>query len=58
MSVLTMEIHLAYGHYVAFCFNIKENKWYEFNDSWVRECNKNSIYNGNPYLLLYERIFE
>ena len=48
----------AYGHYIAFCFNIKENKWYVFNDSLVCECSKNSIYNGNPYFLLYERIFE
>ena len=44
------------GHYVAFCINTKENKWYEFNDSSVSECSKNSIYRGNPYLLIYERI--
>ena len=48
----------AYGHYVAFCRNIKENKWYEFNDSSVSECNKNNAIRGSPYLLLYERIFE
>ena len=48
----------AYGHYIAFCRNNKENKWYEFNDSSVSECSKNSIYKGSPYLLLYERIFE
>jgi ubiquitin C-terminal hydrolase len=46
------------GHYVAFCINTKENKWYEFNDSSVSECSKNSIYRGNPYLLIYERILE
>ena len=49
---------ISYGHYIAFCFNIKENKWYEFNDSLVNECSKNSIYKGSPYFLLYERIFE
>ena len=47
-----------FGHYVAFCRNIKENKWYEFNDSSCRECGKSNIYGGSPYLLLYERIFE
>ena len=47
-----------FGHYVAFCRNIKENKWYEFNDSSCGECGKNSIYGGSPYLLLYERTFE
>ena len=47
-----------YGHYVAFCRNSKENKWYEFNDSNVSECSKNNAIRGSPYLLLYERIFE
>ena len=46
-----------YGHYVAFCKNKKNDKWYLFNDSFCQECDKNSIYNGTPYLLLYERIF-
>ena len=47
-----------FGHYIAFCKNTKENKWYEFNDSSFHECYINSIYGGSPYLLLYERIFE
>ena len=47
-----------YGHYVAFCKNRKNGKWYSFNDATVKECNKNDIYIGNPYLLLYERNFE
>ena len=46
------------GHYIAFCKNTEENKWYEFNDSSCRECGKNSIYGGSPYLLLYERTLE
>ena len=45
------------GHYVAFCINTKENKWYEFNDSSVSECSKNSIYRGNPYLLIMKEFF-
>ena len=45
------------GHYVAFCKNKKDNRWYEFNDSSCHECNKNNIYGGSPYLLLYERIY-
>ena len=46
------------GHYIAFCRNIKENKWYEFNDSSCHSCSKSNIYGGSPYLLLYERIFD
>ena len=46
----------SYGHYIAFCRNRNNGKWYVFNDSSCKECPKNSIYFGNPYLLLYERI--
>ena len=49
---------LSGNHYVAFCWNRKENKWYEFNDASVREIDKNSIHNGFPYLLFYEKIYE
>ena len=47
-----------YGHYVAYCKNNKDKKWYEFNDSFVSETNSNKIKytGGTPYLLLYERI--
>ena len=43
------------GHYIAFCRNSKSSKWYLFNDSTCKEIDKSNIYNGNPYLLLYER---
>ena len=47
----------SYGHYIAFCKNIKGSKWYKFNDSIVSPCSKEEIkYGGNPYLLLYEKI--
>ena len=48
---------LSDNHYVALCRNNKENKWYEFNDSSVREFDKNSNYNGFPCLLIYEQIY-
>ena len=46
----------SYGHYIAFCRNRNNEKWYVFNDLSCKECSKNSIYSGTPYLLLYERI--
>ena len=48
-----------YGHYVAYCKNKKDNKWYQFNDSFVSDANFEIIKTtgGTPYLLLYERIF-
>ena len=47
-----------YGHYVAYCKNKNNNKWYQFNDSFVSDTNFNYIKctGGTPYLLLYERI--
>ena len=44
------------GHYVAFCKHRENGKWYYFNDSSCIECDKNRIYGGTPYLLLYEKI--
>ena len=44
------------GHYIAFCKNFKNNKWYKFNDSSCGECKNYEIYNDNPYLLIYEKI--
>ena len=44
------------GHYIAYCRHKETGKWYNFNDSYCNECNINEIYNGSPYLLLYEQI--
>ena len=44
------------GHYITYCLNKKNNKWYEFNDSNVNICEEEDIYKGSPYLLLYEII--
>ena len=44
------------GHYVAYCKNLENGKWYLFNDNLCEESDKSNIYSGNPYLLLYERI--
>ena len=44
------------GHYIAYCRNKLNGLWYNFNDSSVRQCDKREIYNGSPYLLLYEQI--
>ena len=52
--------HLGYsgifGHYIAYCRHRLNGSWYEFNDSYSKECNGSEIYRGSPYLLLYEKI--
>ena len=47
------------GHYITYCKHRETQKWYIFNDANVNECNNKDIRNiGNPYLFIYERIFE
>ena len=42
------------GHFVAFCKNKIDKKWYKFNDSIVSACQKNDEYlMGMPYILFY-----
>ena len=40
------------GHYIAYCKG-KNKKWYEFNDSFVRECNFNEVNDNSAYLLIF-----
>ena len=47
------------GHYVSFCKNPINNKWYEFNDSTIKHIPdddlKNEIITKNAYILYYEK---
>ena len=59
--ILAVCSHFGYsgmsGHYIAFCKNKENNKWFKFNDSFVSQCSRDEISNGgNPYLLLYEKL--
>ena len=43
------------GHFVAYCKNKRDKKWYLFNDGMVSKCNKPYEYqNGMPYILFYQ----
>ena len=44
------------GHYIAYCKNKNNNRWYKFNDSMINECNFNELISNNPKLLIYKRI--
>ena len=46
-----------YGHYITFCKHKEKEKWYSFSDSSCKEIkNKDEIYTGSPYILLYEKL--
>ena len=44
---------LGGGHYTATAKN--GGKWYDFNDSSVRECREGSIGGSGAYILFYKR---
>ena len=44
-------------HFMAYCRNPKNNKWYLYNDSIVTPCTKeNQYYDGMPYILFYKAV--
>ena len=44
-----------FGHYIAYCYNINNNKLYKFNDSKVNECNFSEFNYNIPYLLIFKK---
>ena len=45
------------GHFIAFCKNSENLKWYKYNDSMVTETSFNEVINsGVPYVLFYNYI--
>ncbi len=45
------------GHFVAYCRNRMDNKWYLYNDAIVNLCSRPQQYNdGMPYILFYKAI--
>ena len=45
------------GHFVAYCKNSIDHKWYLYNDAFVTLCSKPFQYNdGMPYILFYKAL--
>ena len=45
------------GHFVAYCRNRMDNKWYLYNDGFVTLCTKPKQYQeGMPYILFYRAV--
>ena len=46
------------GHFIAYCRNTKyNNRFYEFNDSYVKEVGFEQVKENSPYILFYKRTF-
>ena len=47
------------GHFIAFCKNIMNGKWYKYNDQTVSEADNFSVHNeGIAYILFYNMVKE
>ena len=46
---------ISKGHCTAFCKNSLKNKWYEYNDSNVKEISEDNIITKDAYILFYKR---
>ena len=44
------------GHFIAFCRNALNDKWYCYNDSTVTLCQETNYLKGVPYILFYQEI--
>ncbi|CAH8468072.1 unnamed protein product [Heterobilharzia americana] len=53
-AVLNHRGTMESGHYTAFCRNIRDSRWYEYDDESVSLLNRNEIQNDNAYILFYE----
>uniref|UniRef100_A0A2D4GR52 ubiquitinyl hydrolase 1 n=1 Tax=Micrurus corallinus TaxID=54390 RepID=A0A2D4GR52_MICCO len=43
------------GHYIAYCRNNLNNRWYEFDDQSVTEVTESTIQNAEAYVLFYRK---
>ncbi|KAM7537582.1 hypothetical protein Aperf_G00000074937 [Anoplocephala perfoliata] len=47
--------HVDSGHYVAFCYDSVDKKWFNFDDSRVAELSPSRIQTASAYVLFYRR---
>lgn len=41
------------GHYIAYCQNVINGQWYEFDDQYVTEVHETTVQNAEAYVLFY-----
>lgn len=46
-------LSVAGGHYIAYCQNVINGQWYEFDDQYVTEVHETVVQNAEAYVLFY-----
>ena len=44
---------LSGGHYIAYCQNVINGQWYEFDDQYVTEVHETVVQSAEAYVLFY-----
>ncbi|XP_039618472.1 ubiquitin carboxyl-terminal hydrolase 20 [Polypterus senegalus] len=55
LSVICHHGTAGSGHYIAYCQNVINGQWYEFDDQYVTEVHETVVQNAEAYVLFYRK---
>ncbi|KAG7238586.1 hypothetical protein INR49_030660 [Caranx melampygus] len=58
LSVICHHGTAGSGHYTAYCQNVINGQWYEFDDQYVSEVHETVVQNAEAYVLFYRKSSE
>uniref|UniRef100_A0A480WLQ2 ubiquitinyl hydrolase 1 n=1 Tax=Sus scrofa TaxID=9823 RepID=A0A480WLQ2_PIG len=58
LSVICHHGTAGSGHYIAYCQNVINGQWYEFDDQYVTEVHETLVQNAEAYVLFYRKSSE
>ncbi|XP_016391309.1 ubiquitin carboxyl-terminal hydrolase 20 [Sinocyclocheilus rhinocerous] len=58
LSVICHHGTAGRGHYIAYCQNVINGQWYEFDDQYVTEVHETVVQNAEAYVLFYRKSSE
>ncbi|XP_057578384.1 ubiquitin carboxyl-terminal hydrolase 20 isoform X1 [Hippopotamus amphibius kiboko] len=58
LSVISHHGTAGSGHYIAYCQNVINGQWYEFDDQYVTEVHETVVQNAEAYVLFYRKSSE
>ena len=50
---VTLRLSRPGGHYIAYCQNVINGQWYEFDDQYVTEVHETVVQSAEAYVLFY-----